>query len=233
MLSANYCEIWIQKTRIILKTELSTRICCYHDRGAKLLESICYICSSTEKHVRKLFKGNLEGQLRSEELQQRQSATVKSLKTSYTCFLAHEWGEEEADFDTHRRVRDVAQRLKTHGIPVWIDEERLKSNVDREIIEGVDTSKKIIIFLTKRYMARLENDDNNCTKEFRYCIKQKKADDIIVVLFEPGISSHDSWTSFTTYHLSHKLYVDFSTKEKLTSNFPQLVAKLYDVCGDL
>ena len=62
----------------------------------------------------------------------------------FDCFLAHDWGTEETNFDTHRRVLEIAARL-SDNFKVWVDDESMQDNVGMQIVEALRNSKKKLV----------------------------------------------------------------------------------------
>ena len=164
------------------------------------------------------------------ELNENQSTTISTrnikplpkIDYKYDCFLAHEWGTNATGNKTHERVKDVKFLLQNLGLKVWLDEDRLKDDISTEIIQGVNDSRKIIVFITERYIERLKYPKNNCTKEFCYCVKKKDLSDIIPVVFDEAVEDISTWDGLLLFHLPDKLYINLSTDELMKKNIPVL-----------
>ena len=94
----------------------------------------------------------------------------------YEAFLSHDWGKDELGRNNHDRVKKIFQALKEKGLSLWFDEVYMEGDIDKAMCKGIDESKLVIIFITKRYMQKVagDNDQDNCQKEFNYA-KQKEA----------------------------------------------------------
>ena len=93
----------------------------------------------------------------------------------YEAFLSHDWGKDELGRNNHDRVKKIFQALKEKGLSLWFDEVYMEGDIDKAMCKGIDESKLVIIFITKRYMQKVagDNDQDNCQKEFNYA-KQKR-----------------------------------------------------------
>lgn len=79
-------------------------------------------------------------------------------------FLTHDWGKDELDRQNHERVKKVNQILQAEGIKTWFDEERLQGNIRYQMAEGIENSYAMVVFVTRRYMEKVNSLDNrdNC-----------------------------------------------------------------------
>ena len=109
---------------------------------------------------------------------------------SYTAFLTHNWGKDESNRDNHARVVRFKKELEANGITnLWLDEERLQGDIVKQMADGIDQSKLIIVFITKAYISKVNGEgpngqDDNCSREFRYAINMRGSENMIVVLME-------------------------------------------------
>lgn len=139
--------------------------------------------------------------------------------SEFDCFLAHEWG-------CHERVKQVRDMLEQRGFNVWLDEAQLNDDLVAGITQGVDQSRKIIVFLTMEYMNRAHNPNFNCTKELNYVCLKKDLKNIIVVVFEntKELLNPKEWVGKVAFELGQKVYIDLSTAGKMQKNFTKLCA---------
>lgn len=144
----------------------------------------------------------------------------------FDCFLAHEWGTENNDFHTHQRVFQLKRQLEEAQFTCWFDEEYLTDNLMKGIVDGVQASRKAIVFVTKRYMDRVEDENNNCTKELSFISSSKPLSNIIVVLFEDGLQNPNKWRNMLKMYVGQKVYIDLSTPAKLNRNFQRLCKEI-------
>ena len=143
-------------------------------------------------------------------------------KKVYDCFLAHEWGTQVSGFVTHREVLSVSKMLIERGFSVWIDERNLKHDIAKGIVEGLESSKKVIVFVTERYLKRSGDMNTNCARELNSAMK-KGQENVEVVVLEEGVLDTNSWKGTVfEYYLGHKKYVDFSSEQKKKDNIEEL-----------
>ena len=102
-------------------------------------------------------------------------ASAAGNQHKYQAFLSHDWGKDELGRNNHDRVKRIFQALKQRGLCLWFDEVYMEGDIDKAMCKGIDESKLVIIFITKRYMQKVagDNDQDNCQKEFNYA-KQKR-----------------------------------------------------------
>lgn len=113
------------------------------------------------------------------------------------------------------------------GLKAWIDEEQLEDQLATGIMTGLDNSHKIVIFVTKRYMDRLDNPDHNCTKEFCNAVN-KGMKNCVLVLFEehPDVKDPQKWAQQLKYHFSGSMFLDMSTELLRKLNMENLVSRI-------
>ena len=84
----------------------------------------------------------------------------------YDCFLTHDWGTDELGRSNHDRVSQVNRLLQASGLVTWFDEERMEGNINQQMAHGIDGSKAVVVFITRRYMQKVggegeRGDDDN------------------------------------------------------------------------
>ena len=196
------------------------------------------MCTLTSESVLNLFTYGLNADIVSSidsknplDVEQGVTAKERCEVKSFDVFLAHEWGDQESNFSTHQRVMNVANQLrKTEplAVSVWVDDERLRVSVDESIIEGVLGSKKAAVFLTRRYLNRLESDDNNCTCELRFCLEKLGRKRIVLVIFDQDLNDRRNWSDKAQYLFpDNMVWVDLSTEEAMARNFSRFVEEIH------
>jgi len=144
------------------------------------------------------------------------------------CFLTHDWGADELNRDNHFRAAKVNDALKDRGLSTWFDEDRLTGDIVQQITRGIQSSKRVIVFVTLRYMEKLEREDgvDYCRNEFLTAANIKGGQNMIPCVMEPRMLDQSKWTGPLQFHLGTKLYVDFTTDEKVISNIGALVQRI-------
>ena len=94
------------------------------------------------------------------------------LQRGYDCFLTHDWGDDEEGRSNHARVCRVGLTLKAAGLKPWLDEERMRGDINQHMVDGIEKSRCIVIFITSRYLQKAwgkgpGGDDDNCKFEVR------------------------------------------------------------------
>ena len=104
---------------------------------------------------------------------------VSSRQTLIECFgsdtfLTHDWGQE-LGLDNHARVSKVNLELQNRKLKTWFDSDKLHGNIKKQIINGLDRTSCICVFITKRYMDKVcgNNAGDFCQLEFEYAARTK------------------------------------------------------------
>ena len=66
-------------------------------------------------------------------------------------FITHNWGTDNSYRDNHARCKELANILVNRGYSVWFDNFDIIDNIDKNIIEGINNSKVVLICLTENY----------------------------------------------------------------------------------
>ena len=150
----------------------------------------------------------------------------KTKAKNFECFLAHDWGTKESGFFTHNKVLSISRLLKQRGVSVWVDENQLRGNIVNGICEGIESSRKVVVFLTNRYMTRLESPDNNCTMELKFAVREKKLKNVIAVVLDAELLDYKNWTRLARFYFAEHVYIDFTTEKKIKDNLNKLVREI-------
>ena len=120
-------------------------------------------------------------------------------------FASHDWGVEAHN---HKRVAVVVDALKKKGVNVWFDETHMKGNILDAMCKGIDTSDVVLVFVTDRYIRKVEtgNDNDNVRREFMYA--KDYPDKMIAIRFDDSLPS--KWSGPVGMVLGSRLYVDLS-----------------------
>ena len=115
---------------------------------------------------------------------------------------------------------------------MWLDENHLRGEVARGIMNGLKRSKCVVVFLTKRYLERCEDSNNNCAKEFKAALKRHNFEGIVVALLDSVLSNPKSWFGVVDYHLGDKLYIDLTKDNDLDQSIGKLYDDIKNTCKD-
>ena len=127
-------------------------------------------------------------------------------------FLSHNWGYDQSGRDNHTRVSLVNEELKRIGYKTWFDEEKMVGNVAESMSEGIQETKVVIVFITRKYYEKVngENSLDNCRREFIYTVQNKTPANMIAVVMEESMRNTKTWTGLIGFDLSANMYVDMS-----------------------
>ena len=127
-------------------------------------------------------------------------------------FLSHNWGEDGSGRDNHQRVALINQELKNMGYKTWFDEYEMAGNIAERMSEGIEHTKAVVIFLTRKYYEKVngENALDNCKREFIYAVEKRTPAKMLVVVMEECMCNTKTWTKLVGFNFSARLYVDMS-----------------------
>ena len=55
------------------------------------------------------------------------------------------------------QVREINKILNSLSVRTWFDEERIVGNIKVEMTKGIDDSRWVVVFITKRYIDKIES----------------------------------------------------------------------------
>ena len=55
------------------------------------------------------------------------------------------------------QVREINKILNSLSLRTWFDEERIVGNIKVEMTKGIDDSRWVVVFITKRYIDKIES----------------------------------------------------------------------------
>eukprot|EP00733_Pompholyxophrys_punicea_P001820 Pompholyxophrys_punicea_v1_NODE_1067_length_991_cov_3.924145.p1 type:complete len:149 gc:universal NODE_1067_length_991_cov_3.924145:387-833(+) len=115
---------------------------------------------------------------------------------------------DELGRNNHETVARINESLKERGLVTWFDADRLEGDVSHGICKGVDLSAVVIVFVTKNYLEKVEQDvkDDYCKLEFNYSVKRKSSRFMIAVPMEPRVQETNTWFGPVGFLLSSRLY---------------------------
>ena len=128
-------------------------------------------------------------------------------------FFSHTWQTDKLGRDNHKRVYDLAKKLKKCGWTIWIDEDDMKGNIDAAMADGIDNSEAVIVCLTEGYCIKVNETAkdprkrDNCLKEWTYANVRNKL--MIPVIMEPCLSSITNWPpGVVSLYFGSTLYIN-------------------------
>ncbi|GBG16135.1 Hypothetical Protein FCC1311_116102, partial [Hondaea fermentalgiana] len=142
----------------------------------------------------------------------------------YDAFLTHDWGEDGAN---HEVVSSVNARLRRADKVTWFDEDRLSGDIVLQITQGIENSRKVVVFITERYMGKLQAGGNDfCKDEFMTAVRIHTPAKMIAVVLEPAMLDTSLWRGPLQFRLGGHLYIDFTTPAKRQENFSVLLDRI-------
>ena len=109
-----------------------------------------------------------------------------------------------------KRINDA---IKARGIVPWFDEERMSGETRQKMVDGIESSDVIVVFVTEAYRDKvnIDNGRDNCRFEFKHAFEQKGPELMIPVVMEPCMRNTREWKGILGASLSTHLYIDFSS----------------------
>ena len=134
------------------------------DRQPQLLPCVIASSGSSEQRARTLTFARWSESLSS--LGRHQSCTAldgppPAMTKQFDCFLAHDWGTDELGRDNHSRVSEVCSRLRDAGFKPWFDNDEMRGDVNDTMMDGLDKSSCVIVFITERYIIKASGKGPN------------------------------------------------------------------------
>lgn len=151
---------------------------------------------------------------------------------TYDVFLAHDWGPAGDNFPTHEKVKEINALLQEQGITTWFDDSNIGGTADVGMAKGILQSKVVVIFITKRYGDRLENQNNNCTREFLFATSHKEVGkgQIIPVVLDEEMQDHNNWGHRLEINIPRvNMYINMTSSEEVERNLNALVTRIREV----
>lgn len=141
-------------------------------------------------------------------------------------FLTHDWGENGL---THKRVSKINDSLKKRGIVTWFDGDRMKGDIKDTMINGIENTKCVLVFVTERYRSKVNSseDRDNCRFEFKYAVEQKGPQNMLAAVLEPSMKNPKEWKGILGGALGSKLYVDMVDDDESETSFESKCEVLY------
>ncbi|GBG30492.1 Ankyrin repeat and protein kinase domain-containing protein 1 [Hondaea fermentalgiana] len=142
----------------------------------------------------------------------------------YHAFLTHDWGDDDSN---HRLVSSINAMLQDAGIETWFDGERLNGNIPLQIMRGIENSRKVVVFITRRYMEKVGQDSSDyCKDEYQAAVNVLGPENMIPVVVDPEMLDTRTWTGLLQYNLGSLLYIDFTSPAKREANFSFLLQQI-------
>ena len=142
-------------------------------------------------------------------------------------FITHNWGSDNNNRDNHLRCKELASLLINRGYSVWFDNFDIVDNIDKNIVEGINNSKIVLICLTEKYCNKISNGainqviSDNCYKEWNYSLSTGKK--IIPIVLEENLFKLKS-SEIIQMYINSIFYIDMS--KNITDNIDLLCKSL-------
>jgi hypothetical protein len=158
-------------------------------------------------------------------------------------FLSHDWGHASLNYLNHNRISCINRALRSRGLSTWFDEERIINRIDEKIIEGLENTKTMVVFLTENYQGKIEEESNYCSRELLLGLERLSSRRIIVVAMEEEMLNRRNWGNKLKFYLPADLLLfDLSMiRTKLDNNnidyqvqakMDELYARIVNVIND-
>ena len=109
-----------------------------------------------------------------------------------------------------KRINDA---IKARGVIPWFDEERMSGDTTQKMVEGIENSDVILVFITEAYRDKVNQSGgrDNCRLEFQHAFEQKGPAVMIPVVMEPCMCNAREWKGILGAALSTHSCIDFSS----------------------
>jgi len=130
-------------------------------------------------------------------------------------FFSHTWRPDNQDRNNHERVYEIARKLRHYGWTTWVDQDDMKSNIDVDMVNGIDHADAVITCITESYLKKIHtsasnpHERDNCLKEWTYSNIRKKL--LIPIIMEKSLLDISKWPNgIVTLYIGSTLYIDGS-----------------------
>ena len=132
-------------------------------------------------------------------------------------------------------MKRINEAIQKRGIVPWFDEERMSGDTRQQMVEGIENSDVIVVFITDAYRTKINQGDgrDNCRFEFKHAFEQKGPELMIPVVMESGMRNARDWTGILGAALATHLYIDFSSAFTDDAVFDAKVNELVSRIGAL
>eukprot|EP00899_Mesostigma_viride_P024824 jgi/Mesvir1/5526/Mv15566-RA.2 len=145
---------------------------------------------------------------------------------TYDLFLTHNWGDDEAHTN-HQRVARVNDALKERGFVTWFDGDRMTGDVQKQMCAGILKSRAVLVFVTERYMEKLDEEDlNPCQQEFNFAKEKKGVKYMIPIVMEKAMLTRKNWNGVLLMNLGQKIFVSMVHAAEIESNMQLVLNEL-------
>ena len=109
----------------------------------------------------------------------------------------------------------------------------MSGNIDKNMAQGIAQTKGVIVFLTRKYHQKVDEDNagDNCQKEFLSASRKKTRSSIVAVVKEKCMRNTNAQSRLVDFYLGGKMYIDmsgdFKNKTYLTQEMELLVKELH------
>ena len=141
------------------------------------------------------------------------ACALQFLQRSVAVGMSHNGGQDARDRDNHGRVLRDNDQLTDAGYTTWCDSEQMIGDVVDRMVDGIDNTHAVLVFVTRRYMEKVASStgvQDNCKKEFTYATRRLGEAKMIPVIMEPDMRDCSRWTGRLAMELGGTLWVDMS-----------------------
>lgn len=149
-------------------------------------------------------------------------------------FLTHDWGIDEFGRNNHKRVSAMNKYLQSQGVKTWFDEEQMEGDIQEKMIDGIDNTACVVVFVTKRYMEKAagkgeRGDLDNCRFEFSHAANFKGPGRMITIVVEPRCLNLNSWYGKVGSTLGGNTTIDYTEDHMLAEAGDSLLYQLRSI----
>ena len=128
----------------------------------------------------------------------------------YDVFISHTWDMDDEGRNNHQRAKRLNDRLQCLGIKMWFENEQMHGDTLQRMAEGIERSLVVLICVTRRYMEKVAQvEDNNCKLEFNWAVHKRTTLNLLSVVMENSMQNTQEWNGTLGMtlgvHLYHKL----------------------------
>jgi hypothetical protein len=128
-------------------------------------------------------------------------------------------------------VKRINDAIKARGVIPWFDEERMSGETRQKMVDGIENSDVIVVFVTEAYRDKTNssNGRDNCRFEFTHASNTKAPSRFIAVVMEPRCYDTSKWFGKVGSVLASLLHVPFVDDNLLAVAAADIAGKIHKI----
>jgi len=131
-------------------------------------------------------------------------------------FMSHNWGNDSLGRDNHSRVSRVNDFLVSQSMHTFFDQDDLRGNMRRGMVDGIESSKCFVVFITSTYKKKVNEamSTDSCKYEFEYAFERLGNERMVVVVMEHEMLNTKTWGGCLGAAIGRHMYIDMTSDDE-------------------